>query len=134
MGNFAIQGWEPRSGSRLAALVLAVLLVLHCAVPTAQQLPSYNLRPLIGGLILNSGPTLRPFGLSARSPLIQSEARPNAAPPDRASEQDPPKALFPVSVQPGSGGTTARLLSACGEQPRSKAWRLFEARAPPMIA
>lgn len=136
MSNFAMQGWNPRAGSRLGSLMwlLAVLLVLHGAVPTAHQLPSYSLRPLFGGLILDSGPTLQPFGLSARSPSIQSEARSSATPPDRASEQDLPKAILPVPIQPGSDGTAVRLLTACGEQPRHKLSRLFEARAPPTIA
>lgn len=135
MSNFAMQGWRSRTGSRLGAVVwfLAALLVLHGSLPTAHQLPSYNLRPLFGGLILDSGPTLRPFGISARSPIIQTEARPNAAPPDRFCEQDSPKATLPVSVQPGRDGATARLVSAGGEPPPPKPWRLFEARAPPMI-
>ena len=134
MSNCTMQGWKPRAGLRLASWMLAVLLVLHGAVPIAHQLSGKNWRPLVGAMVLDSGPTLRPFSLSARSPLIQSEARPNAAPPDRASEQDPPKAIFPVSVQPGSDGTTARLLSAYGEEPRPKTWRQFEARAPPSVA
>jgi len=135
MSNFAMQGWRPRSGSRHGAWVwlLALLLMLHGALPTAYQLPSYNLRPLFGGLILDSGPTLRPFGLSARSPIIQTEARPKAAPPDRFCGQDSPKATLPVSVQPRSDGATALLVWAGGEPPPPKAWRLFEARAPPMI-
>lgn len=134
MSNFTVQVWKPRAGSRLASLVLAVLIVLHGVVPIAHQLSSGNVRPLFGALVLGSGPMLRPSGLSARSPIIRAEARPNAVPPDRFSEQDPPKATLPVSVQPGRDGTTARLVSACCEQPRPKAWRLFEARAPPTIA
>jgi len=136
MSNFAMQRWRPRTGSRLGASVwlLAVLLMLHGALPTAYQLPSHNLRPLFGGFVLDSGPTLRPFGISARLPIIQTEARPNAAPPDRFCEQDSPKATLPVSVLPGRDGATARLVSAGGEPPPLKVWRLFEARAPPMIA
>ena len=132
-----MQGWRLKAGSRLASFVwlLAALLVLHGAVPIDHQLLSNSGRPLSGGLVLDSGAALRLFGVSARSPSIQSEARPSATPPDRvASEQDPPKAILPVSLQRGSDGTAARLPLACGEQFRPKAWRLFEARAPPTIA
>lgn len=136
MSNFATQSWQPRAGSRLGSLVwwLAVLLVLHGALPIAPQLPGGNERPLFGALALVSGPTLRPFGLSAKSPTVQTEARPNAAPPHRFSEQDPPKTALPLSAPTERSGTAALPPSAHDEQLRHKAWRLFEARAPPTIA
>lgn len=135
MSSFTMQGWTSRAGSRLAFLVwlLAVLLVLHGAVPIARELPSNNWPPLFGALVLDRGAALRLFGLSARCLSIQSQARPSATPPDHASEQDSPRAILPVSVQLGSDGTATHLLPVCDEQPRS-AWRLFEARAPPTIA
>jgi len=122
-----MQSWRLKAGSRFASLVwlLAVLLVLDGAVPLAHQLSSNNLRPLFGALLLDNGLTLRPFGLSARSALIQTDACPSAA---------PPKAILPVFFQLGRTGSAARLLLACGEQPRPKASRLFEARAPPTVA
>lgn len=81
MSNLTMRGWKPKAGSHLGSLVwlLAGLLVLHGAVPIAHHLSTGSERPLLGALLLGSGPTLRPFGLSARFPIIQAEARPNAA-------------------------------------------------------
>ena len=136
MANLAMQSWQPTAASRLTSWVwwLAVLLVLHGAVPIAHHLPLGNERPLYGSLVLDSGPTLRPFGLSARSPTVQAEARSHAAPPDRYSEKDPPKAALLLSLLPKECSTTRPQPSAYGQPARPNAWRLFEARAPPMIA
>jgi hypothetical protein len=120
-------------GSRLASSVrlLALLLVLHGAAQIGYHLPSYTLRPLLAALVPDSGPTFRPFGLSGHFPSLRSEARPLAGPPNRASEQDPPAAILPAAVALTGQSPVQAPRLGIGEQPRPKAGRPFEPRAPP---
>jgi hypothetical protein len=135
MSNINMQVCTPRGGSRLASPVwmLALLLVLHGAAQIGHHLPGNTLRPLLGALVPDTGPTFRPFGLSGHFPSVRSETRPLAGPPDRASEQDPPAAILPIAIALTGRAVEAPRLVA-GEQPRSKVWRPFEARAPPTTA
>ena len=126
----------PSGGSRLASAVrlLALLLVLHGAAQIGQHLPGSTLRPLLAALVPDSGLTVRPFGQSGHFASLRSEARPLAGPPDRASEQDPPAAILPVTTALKGKWTVQEPRLGIGEQPRPKVGRPFEARAPPTTA
>jgi hypothetical protein len=131
-----MQGWTSRGGSPLASSVrlIALLLVLHGAAQFGYHLPSDNLRPLLAALVPDSGPTFRPFGLSGHFLSLRSEARPLAGPPDRATDQDPPAAILPITIALTVQWTVQGRWLGIGEQPRLKAGRPFEARAPPATA
>ena len=136
MGSTNMQGWTPRGGSRLAwpVRLLALLLVLHGAAQIGHHLPGNALRPLLAALVPDSGPTFRPFGFSGQVPSLRSEARSLAGPPDRACEQDPHAATLPAVIALTANWTVQAPWLGVGEQPRPKAGRPFEARAPPPTA
>jgi hypothetical protein len=136
MSSINMQGWTPRGGSRLPSpvWVLALLLVLHGAAQIGHHLPSSTLRPLLAGLVPDTGPTFRPFGLSGHFLSVRSEPRPLAGPPDRASEQDPPAAILPIAIALTGKRAVEEPWLGAGKQPRSKVRRPFEARAPPTTA
>lgn len=136
MASIDRQGWTARGGSRLAwpARLLALLLVLHGAAQIGHYLPGGNLRPLLAALVPVSGPTFRPFGFSGQVPSLRSEARSLAGPPDRASEQDPHAAILPLALALTGQWTLQASWPCIEQQPRPKAGRPFEARAPPTTA
>jgi hypothetical protein len=136
MSSIAMEGWPPKGSSRLASSLrlLALLLVLHGAAQIGYHLPSDTLRPLLAALVPDSGPSVRPFGLSGHFPSLRSEARPLAGPPDRAPDQDPPAAILTLATGLPVQWTAHEPWLGIGEQPRHNAGRPFEARAPPTTA
>ena len=136
MGSSDRQGWTAGGGSRFAwsARLLALLLVLHGAAQIGHYLPGGTLRPLLAALVPDSGPSVRPSGLSGQVPSLRSEARALAGPPERASEQDPHPAILPAALALAVQWTAQASWPCIEQQPRPKSERPFEARAPPTAA